>query len=749
MSTTDLVIGGMTCASCASRVEKKLNKLDGVTAMVNLATETAHVSFPDAVTVADLIAVVERTGYTATPPAPANAGPDAAAGPADSGAPRRRLLVSLALAVPVTVLAMVPAAQFPGWQWLSLALATPVATWGAWPFHRAAAVNARHGTATMDTLVSVGVAAAYLWSLYALIFGNAGHIGDRMTFSWLAGAPATKDGGTDATYLEVAVGVTALILLGRSLELRARRRAGTALKALLDLGAKQATLLRDGREVTVAAGALVAGDEFVIRPGEKIAADGVVIAGYSAVDTSMLTGEPVPVEAGPGDTVTGGCVNVGGRLIVRATRVGAETQLAQMARLVTQAQAGKAQVQRLADRVSAVFVPVVFAIAAVTLIGWLVAGGSAASAFTAAVAVLIIACPCAMGLATPTAILVGTGRGAQLGILIKGPEALESTRKVDTVVLDKTGTVTTGRMTLTDLVAAPGLNELELLRYAGAVEAASEHPIAAAIAAGARLRLAQPDLPDISDFSAHFGQGVSALVDGHAVLVGRRTWLADQWALTIPSELARTADEAEDKGQTVTFVAWDGAVAGVLIVADTVKPTSPEAIRRLRAMGLRPVLLTGDHERAARAAAAQVGIDEVIAGVLPADKVDVIKRLQDEGRTVAMVGDGVNDAAALAQADLGLAMGTGTDAAIEAADLTLVSGDLRAVPDAIELSRKTLKTIKGNIAWAFGYNVAAIPLAASGLLNPMIAAAAMAFSSVFVVTNSLRLRRFRPPHLPN
>jgi Cu+-exporting ATPase len=773
MTTTDLVIGGMTCASCAARVEKKLNKLDGVTATVNLATETAHVSLPDAVTVADLIAVVERTGYTATLPAPVPA--DEAAGPAASGAPRRRLVVSLALAVPVTVLAMVPAAQFPGWQWVSLALATPVATWGAWPFHRAAAVNARHGTATMDTLVSVGVAAAYLWSLYALIFGGAGHIGDRMTFSWLAEARVTKGGGTDATYLEVAVGVTALILLGRYLELRARRRAGAALKALLHLGAKQATLLRDGREVTVPVGALVVGDEFVIRPGEKVATDGVVITGQSAVDTSMLTGEPVPVEAGPGDTVTGGCVNVGGRLIVRATQVGADTQLAQMARLVTQAQAGKAQVQRLADRVSAVFVPVVFVIAAVTLIGWLAAGGSAAAAFTAAVAVLIIACPCAMGLATPTAILVGTGRGAQLGILIKGPEVLENTRRVDTIVLDKTGTVTTGRMTLTDVVAAPGLDELELLRYAGAVESASEHPIAAAITAGARFRLrlplTQPDgcdneppitgpvpqpsarplsqrpanashLPDISDFSAEPGLGVSGVADGHAILAGRRTWLTDEWALTIPSELARTADEAEDKGQTVTFVAWDGAVGGVLIVADTVKPTSPEAISRLRAMGLRPVLLTGDHERAARSAASQVGIAEVIAGVLPADKVDVIKRLQDEGRTVAMVGDGVNDAAALAQADLGLAMGTGTDAAIEAADLTLVSGDLRAVPEAIELSRKTLKTIKGNLAWAFCYNVAAIPLAASGLLNPLIAAAAMAFSSVFVVTNSLRLRAF-------
>jgi Cu+-exporting ATPase len=651
----------------------------------------------------------------------------------------------------VIVLAMVPAAHFPAWQWVSLALATPVVTWGAWPFHRAAAVNARHGAATMDTLVSVGVAAAYGWSVYALAFGGA-------------------------TYLEVAVSVTALILLGRYLELRARRQAGTALKALLDLGAKQATVLRDGREVTVAADAVAVGDEFVIRPGEKIATDGIVVTGRSAVDTSMLTGEPVPAEAGPGEVVTGGCVNVGGRLIVRATRVGADTQLAQMARLVTQAQAGKAQVQRLADRVSAVFVPVVFAIAAATLVGWLVAGGPAASAFTAAVAVLIIACPCAMGLATPTAILVGTGRGAQLGILIKGPEALESTRRVDTIVFDKTGTVTTGRMTLTGVVTVPGLDERDLLRYAGAVESASEHPIAAAITAGARHRLSRPSLaqPDgcdneppltgpvpqpsvdhanISDFSAQAGQGVSAVVAGHAVLVGQRAWLAGEWALTIPAALTRAADEAEEKGQTTTFVALDGAVRGVLVVADTIKPTSPAAIRQLRAMGLHPVLLTGDNERAARAVAAEVGIDDVIAGVLPGGKLDAIKRLQDEGRTVAMVGDGVNDAAALAQADLGLALGTGTDAAIEAADLTLVSGDLRAVPDAIGLSRKTLATIKGNLAWAFGYNVAAIPLAASGLLNPMIAAAAMAFSSVFVVTNSLRLRGFArtrlvPPRQP-
>jgi Cu+-exporting ATPase len=713
----------MTCASCATRVEKKLNKLEGVTATVNLATETARVSFPGALTVADLIAVVERTGYTAALPA-ADGGAGAGAG--NAGSLRRRLAVSLALAVPVMVLAMVPAARFPAWQWVSLALAAPVAAWGAWPFHRAAAVNARHGAVTMDTLVSVGVAAAFCWSVYALAFG------------------------THAAYLDVAVGVTALILLGRYLELRARRQAGTALAALLDLGAKQATVLRDGREVTVAVGALVVGDEFVIRPGEKIATDGVVIGGHSAVDTSVLTGEPVPVEAGPGDAVTGGCVNVGGRLIIRATRVGADTQLAQMARLVTQAQAGKAQVQRLADRVSAVFVPVVFAIAAATLAGWLAAGGPAGSAFTAAVAVLIIACPCAMGLATPTAILVGTGRGAQLGILIKGPEVLESTRRVDTIVLDKTGTVTTGRMTLTGVFTAPGEDERELLRYAAAVESASEHPIAAAITAGARLRLAPgllppgtlPPLPDIADFSAQPGQGVSAVTDGHAVLIGHRAWLAGEWALTIPSALARTADEAEGKGQTAAFVAWDGAARGVLIVADTIKPTSPAAIRELRVMGLRPILLTGDNERAAAAVAAEAGIDEVIAGVLPSGKLDAIKRLQAQGHTVAMVGDGVNDAAALAQADLGLAMGTGTDAAIEAADLTLVSGDLRAVPDAIGLSRRTLATIKGNLAWAFGYNVAAIPLAASGLLNPMIAAAAMAFSSVFVVTNSLRLRGF-------
>jgi Cu+-exporting ATPase len=791
-STTDLIIGGMTCASCATRIEKKLNKLDGVTATVNFATEAARVSFPGTLTVAELIAVVERTGYTAALPAPPGAeqGTEAAATAEAGRELRRRLIVSAALAVPVVLLAMVPALRFPGWQWASLAAATPVAAWGAWPFHRAAAVSARHGAASMDTLVSIGVTSAYLWSLYALVSAAAG-------------------GGAHATYLEVASAVTALILLGRYLEARAKRTAGAALRALLDLGPKQATVLRDGREVSVPAELLAVGDEFVVRPGEKAAADGIVIAGRSALDTSLLTGEPVPAEVGQGDAVTGGCVNIGGRLVVRATRVGADTQLAQLARLVTQAQAGKAPVQRLADRVSAVFVPAVLVIAAATLTAWLAAGASPARAFTAAVAVLIIACPCAMGLATPTAILVGTGRGAQLGILIKGPEVLESTRRVDTVVLDKTGTLTAGRMTLTDVLAAPDVAEADLLRLAAAVESGSEHPIAAAITAGARARLAAstwpgpvgsarlaadvrditgisgsvrgsrqdwvyfpansaanyprsasgaapssadatlappqaPDIYEISDFAAYPGHGVRAVTEGRAVLAGQRGWLADDWSLTIPAGLAERADQAEQAGQTVTFVAWDGQVRGLLTVADTIKPTAQAAVTRLRHLGLHPVLLTGDNEHAARAVAGQVGIDDVIAAVDPAGKLAAIERLQAAGRTVAMVGDGVNDAAALAQADLGLAMGTGTDAAIEAADLTLAVGDPRAVADAIALSRKTLATIKGNLGWAFGYNAAAIPLAASGLLNPVIAAAAMAFSSVFVVTNSLRLRRFNP-----
>ena len=797
-STTDLVIGGMTCASCAARVERKLNRLDGVTATVNFATEAARVSFPETLTVGDLIAAVERTGYTAALPAPPDAGQDADAAASSRRELRLRMVVSVALAVPVVVLAMVPALRFVDWRWVSLAAATPVATWGAWPFHRAALISARHGAATMDTLVSLGVSAAYLWSLYAL---------------FLAG------GGTHATYLEVASGVTALILVGRYLEARAKRSAGAALRALLDLGAKQATVLRDGRELSVPADQLRVGDDFVVRPGEKISADGTVIGGSSAVDTSMLTGEPVPVEVGPGDVVTGGCVNVGGRLVVRATRVGADTELAHLARLVTKAQAGKAPVQRLADRVSAIFVPAVLVIAAATLAGWLASGASPTTAFTAAVAVLIIACPCAMGLATPTAILVGTGRGAQLGILIKGPEILESTRRVDTVVLDKTGTITAGRMTLTDVVAAPGVLETELLRLAAVVESASEHPIAAAITAGAIARLATgpdpappvptgsapgypqdrgyfpsnstakypqspaeaaswpeaassrlegasssavgalappwtPDVDDVSEFAAYPGLGVSAVAEGHAVLVGKRAWLAREWSLAIGpeptelTELTERADRAEENGQTAVFVAWDGRVRGVLTVADTIKPTAPAAVTRLRDLGLHPVLLTGDNERAARAVARQVGIDDVIAGVDPGGKLAAIERLQARHRTVAMVGDGVNDAAALAQADLGLAMGTGTDAAIEAADVTLVGGDPRAVADAIALSRKTLRTIKANLGWAFGYNAAAIPLAASGLLNPTIAAAAMACSSLFVVTNSLRLRRFNPGRGP-
>jgi Cu+-exporting ATPase len=590
----------------------------------------------------------------------------------------------------------------------------------------------------MDTLISLGVAAAYLWSLYALFFGTAGRPGMRMSFAWLA------DGsGADATYLEVASGVTALILLGRYLEARARRRSGAALRALLSLGARDAAVLRDGAEVRVPVDQLAAGEQFVVRPGEKIAADGVVVSGSSAVDTSMVTGEPVPAEVGPGEAVTGGCVNAGGRLVVRATRVGADTQLAQMARLVKEAQAGKAPVQRLADRISAVFVPVVIGVAVVTLAAWLAAGQGAGAAFTAAVAVLIIACPCAMGLATPTAMLVGTGRGAQLGIVISGPEVLEATRAVDTIVLDKTGTVTAGRMTLADAVPAPGEDTLELLRLAGALEEASEHPIAAAIAAGARDRLGG-SLPAVAEFASHQGLGVTGVVGSRAVAIARAGWLDSEWAMTVPAGLAARAAVAEAAGQTAVFAGWHGVVRGELVVSDTIKPSSAEAIRRLCGMGLRPVLLTGDNERAARAVAAAVGIDEVIAGVLPAGKVEAIRRLQETGRVVAMAGDGVNDAAALAQADLGLAMGTGTDAAIEASDLTLVRGDLLAVPDAIGLSRRTLATIRGNLFWAFGYNTAAIPLAALGFLNPLIAAAAMAFSSVFVVSNSLRLRRFRP-----
>jgi Cu+-exporting ATPase len=732
-SSLELSIGGMTCASCAARVEKRLNRIDGVHATVNYATEKATVVAPAGVSTADLIAEVEKAGYTAT--APAEESP--AEEPVDElREERTRLLVSLVLAVPVVAMSMIPALQFTYWQWASLALAAPVVVWAALPFHRAALANLRHGAATMDTLISLGTLAAFGASLYALFLGDAGVPGMEHPFR----LTIERTGG-DNLYLEVAAGVTTFILAGRYFEARAKRRAGSALRALLSLGAKDVAVLRDDREIRVPVGELAVGDRFVVRPGEKIATDGVVEDGVSAVDESMLTGESVPVEVGPGGPVVGATVNASGRLVVRATRIGADTQLAQMARLVEQAQAGKAAVQRLADRISGVFVPIVVALSLGTLGFWLGAGGSAAAALTAAVAVLIIACPCALGLATPTALLVGTGRGAQLGILIKGPEVLESTRRVDTVVLDKTGTVTMGHMSLVDVVAAPGVDEAELLRLAGALEDASEHPIARAIAAGARERAGQ--LPAAERFTNHEGLGVQGIVGGHAVVVGRPELLAD-WALPLPEDLVVAKGEAEASGRTVVAAGWDGAARGLLIVADRIKPTSAAGVAELRRLGLTPVLLTGDNEAAAGAVAREVGIDEVIAGVLPAGKVDVVKGLQDKGRVVAMVGDGVNDAAALAQADIGLSMGTGTDVAIEAGDLTLVRGDLTAAADAIRLSRGTLATIKSNLFWAFFYNVVMIPLAAAGLLNPMLAGLAMAASSLFVVGNSLRLRGFQP-----
>ena len=768
-NSVELEIGGMTCASCANRIEKTLNRLDGVTATVNYATEKAKVELPDGFDPATLIAQVEDIGYSAVLPAPPVAeAPSEGAGasttePADPelNSLRTRLLVSTVLAVPVIAMAMIPALQFTSWQWASLALAAPVIVWGAWPFHRAAWLNLRHGAATMDTLISMGTLAAFGWSLYALFFGTAGMPGMRHEFSF---ALEAGDGSSNI-YLEVGAGVTVFILAGRYFEKRSKRRAGAALRALLELGAKDVAVLRPStgsgtgagsgmsgagtEEVRIPIAQLAVGDEFVVRPGEKIATDGVVVAGTSAVDASMLTGESVPVEVGAGDTVAGATVNAGGRLVVRATRIGSDTQLAQMARLVEDAQTGKAEVQRLADRISGVFVPIVIAIAVVALGAWLGAGFPATAAFTAAVAVLVIACPCALGLATPTALLVGTGRGAQLGILIKGPEVLESTRKVDTIVLDKTGTVTSGRMEVTDVIAEDGTDPAELLRLAGAVESASEHPIAQAVARAAAAapvpeRGAQPRGEGlvVESFQNIPGRGVQGVVDGRAVLVGREALLAD-WAQHLSPRVAAAKAEAEAGGKTVIAVGWDGSARGVVVIADTVKPTSAEAVAALKRLGLTPILLTGDNEAVARRIAAEVGIDEVIAEVLPEGKVDVVARLQGEGRVVAMVGDGVNDAPALATADLGMAMGTGTDVAIEASDITLVRGDLRTAADAIRLSRRTLGTIKTNLFWAFAYNVAAVPIAALGLLNPMLAGAAMAFSSVFVVGNSLRLRRFR------
>jgi Cu+-exporting ATPase len=846
VATVDLAIEGMTCASCVAHVEKRLNRVPGVTATVNLALETAHIELlmDDAGSPADddaLVAAVRKAGYDARvlsrrsltsatdepanpPPAPESApgahaatsgahdampgghgatsgahdamgmdpiehalsGHSMPAGHAmepdeDTSAPtdkrgtdlRRRLRGAAVLTVPVLALSMIPALQFPGWQWVVAVLALPVSTWAAWPFHKAAARAGRHGSSTMDTLVSIGIIAATGWSLWALLLGGAGMIGMRMTPTLFPARDAGMGMTTPELYFETAAVVTTFLLAGRYAEHRSRRRAGDALRALLDLGAKDVALLvtgPDGRrtEQRVPISQLHPGDEFAVRPGEKVATDGVVVSGTSAVDTSLLTGEPVPVDVGPGDGLTGATINSSGHLVVRATRVGEETRLAQIGRLVAAAQTGKAPVQRLADRISAVFVPVVFVLATITFVVWLVSGGGTQAAFTAAVAVLIIACPCALGLATPTALLVGTGRGAQLGILIKGPEILEQTRQIDTVVLDKTGTVTQGRMSLVDILVPAGSGsasddsaQAEVLRYAGAVEALSEHPIAQAVAEvaaaagpGAASSAGEDGVvigsDQVLDFRNEPGRGVSGVVrTAHSglgmsrrVLVGRPTWLAEQQVRT--DELDGPFAAAEADGATAVMVAWDGSTRGVLVLRDPVKATSGEAIAQLRALGLRPVLLTGDNLGAARAAARSVGIspDDVFAEVLPADKVDVVRRLQAEGARVAMVGDGVNDAAALATADLGLAMGTGTDVAIEASDVTLVRGDLRSAAQAIRLSRTTLRVIKQNLFWAFGYNVAAIPLAAFGLLNPMIAGAAMAFSSVLVVSNSLRLRRF-------
>jgi Cu+-exporting ATPase len=742
MTTTDvdLEIGGMTCASCATRIERKLNRIQGVTATVNYATEKARVQ-ADGVDTAALIAAVESAGYTAVLPVPPTAETQAESVlPVDREVAelRRRLIVSAALSVPVALLSMIPVLQFTNWQWLALTLAAPVVVWGAWPFHRAAAINARHGAATMDTLISVGVIAAFGWSLYALFFGMAGMPGMHMTFT-LFGSPRA---GAGEIYLEVAAAVTVFIVAGRYIEARAKKQSGAALRALLELGAKDATVLRDGIESRIKVASLVPGDMIVVRPGEKIATDGLIADGASAVDLSMLTGESVPVEVGPGDRVVGATVNVGGRLLVEVTRVGADTELARIARMVEEAQTGKAEAQRLADRVSAVFVPIVFGLALLAFAGWMVFGGSAEIAFTAAVATLIIACPCALGLATPTALLVGTGRGSQLGIIIRGPQVLEQTRAVDTIVLDKTGTVTTGKMSVTAVSPFNGTSTDEVLRFAAAAEHGSEHPVARAIVEHAQS--AGIEWPAAEAFAAHAGQGVQAIVYGRLAIAGRSSWLTGEWSMQIPETAARAASVAEGEGATVIAVAWDGQFRGIITVQDAVKATSAEAIDRFRSLGLRPVLLTGDNAGAAKAVAAAVNIDDVYAGVTPQGKLDLIRELQAQGRVVAMVGDGVNDAAALAAADLGMAMGSGTDAAITASDITIVSGDLLVVADAVRLGRRTLGTIKGNLFWAFAYNVAAIPTAMLGLLNPLLAGAAMAFSSVFVVSNSLRLRRFSP-----
>ena len=731
VTEVDLDITGMTCASCAARVEKKLNRMPGVIATVNYGTDRAHIALPEGTSIDDAIATVEATGYRAQRPR-LEFDRERAYDEPEVRNLRRRVTFSAILTAPVVALAMIPPLQFDYWQWFSLALAASVVVWGALPFHRAAWTNLRHGAATMDTLVSLGVGAAFVWSLYALFLGGAGDPGMRMAFQVLP----SQGAGNSEIYLEVAAAVTTFILLGRYFEIRAKSRSSQALTALLSLGAKDVTVVSDGRERTVAIDELAVGDHFLVRPGEKVATDGRVINGESSVDISLLTGEPMPADVGPGDVVVGAGINTSGRLVVQATRVGVDTHLARIAALVEDAQAKKAPVQRLADRISAIFVPIVIVLALATVVGWSITGADLAFAFTAGVSVLIIACPCALGLATPTALLVGTGRGAQMGIVIRGPEILESTRKIDTIVLDKTGTLTLGRMSVVDVLIDD--NRPDTVTLTAAVESASEHPIGRALAAAA------DDIQLVEAFRSTQGQGVRGVVDGSTVITGRPSWLVHEWSISIPPTAHDWIDDQRERGRTVVATAVDGSFGGAFAIADAVKDSSARAVSDIKESVGEPMLVTGDNAHSAQAVADQLGIGSVVADVLPESKIAVVRDLQAQGKCVAMVGDGVNDAAALAQADLGIAMGSGSDVAIEASDITLVRSDPRSIVDAIRLSRRTLSTIKGNLFWAFAYNIAAIPLAMAGLLNPMIAGAAMAFSSVFVVGNSLRLRRFQP-----